>query len=207
VAGAVVALALVGAGAALLLPRQTPAPVEPPAPVPPVAASAPPVAEPAPVPAQPAKPEAPAPAAATEAVAAAEPATTAEPAATAPVAAAAPATPVTRSKREPKRSREQLRMGTAASASAPAATEESLEGEGELRIGTAPALAGKKTTVVLPDGGREDLPYAVRSTKAGRYSLEFSSPEGPARCEVKVHPGKRTLVVFDGKGCKVQYLD
>jgi serine/threonine-protein kinase len=158
------------------------------------------------VPAQPAKPEAPAPAAATEAVAA-EPAPTAEPADAAPVAAAEPATPVTRSKREPKRSREQLRMGTAASASAPAATEESLEGEGELRIGTAPALAGKKTTVVLPDGGREELPYAVRSTKAGRYSLEFSSPEGPARCEVKVHPGKRTLVVFDGKGCKVQYLD
>jgi eukaryotic-like serine/threonine-protein kinase len=212
VAGAVVALALVAGGAALLLPRQTPAPVEPPAPVPPVAASAPPVAEPAPVPAQPAKPEATAPAAAQEAVAA-EPASAAPEAAAAepvaaarPFAAAAPAAPVTRSKREPKRSREQLRMGTAASASAPAVTEEVLEGEGELRIGTVPALMGK-ASVVLPDGGRDGLPHSERHMKAGRYSLEFSSPEGPARCDVKVRPDKRTLVVFDGKGCKVQYLD
>jgi hypothetical protein len=150
------------------------------------------------VPAQP-KPETPAPAAAPEAVAATEPAPAPEP-------AAAPAAAVTRSKREPKGSRAQLRMGTAASAPAPAAAEEVLEGEGELRIGTVPALTGK-ATVVLPDGGREGLPHLLRHTKAGRYALEFSSPEGPARCEAKVRPDKRTLVVFDGKGCKVQYLD
>lgn len=231
VAGVVVALALAGAGAALLLPRQAPAPVEQPAPVPPVAASTPPVAEPAPVPAQPAKPETPAPAAASEAVAAAEPAAAPEsaPAAAEPVAAepapaveparpavaqaapeeerpASPAAPGIRAKRELKRSREQVRMGTAAPVPAPAPVEEVLEGEGELRIGTVPALAGK-ATVVLPEGGREDLPHTLRRTKAGRYALEFSSPEGPARCEVKVRPDKRTLVVFDGKGCKVQYLD
>lgn len=205
VAGAVVALALVGAGAALVLPRPRPAPVEPPVPVSPVAVAAPPAAEPAPVPAQP-KPETPAPAAAPEA--AAEPAPSAEPVA-APGSAAAqpvPAAPVTRSKREPKRSREQHRMGAAASAPAPAAPEEVLEGVGELRIGPAPSLRGP-ATVVLPDGGSEGLPFSRRGMKAGRYALELSSPEGSARCDVKVLPDKRTLVLFDGKGCRVQHRD
>ncbi|PTL83054.1 serine/threonine-protein kinase [Vitiosangium sp. GDMCC 1.1324] len=198
VAGVVVALALSLAGAAFLLPRQESAPMEQPAPVPPVAA-------PAPVPAQPS--------AQAPKLEAREPVAPPEPAQAQAVAAAASevkpeplAAPLARPKREPKHSsREQVRSG-AAPAPAPAPAEEVLEGEGELRLGTVPALMGK-AAVMLPERGREELPLTLRRWKAGRYKLEFSAPGSSARCDVKVRPDRRTLVVFDGTGCKVQYLD
>ncbi|QRK10131.1 protein kinase [Archangium violaceum] len=181
VAGVVVGLGLSLAAGAILLPGEQPVAVAPPVAVAQPVPVVPPVATTAPEPARPAEPEA-----------------------LAPVAASEPArAQVSRPKRESKRSREQARTGAA---SAPAAPEEVLEGEGELRLGTVPALMGK-ATVVLPERGREEMPLTLRRWKAGRYELEFSSPEGPARCGVKVRPEKRTLVVFDGKGCKIQYLD
>ena len=200
VAGVVVGLALSLAGGAFVLSRQAPAPVEPPAPVPPVAT-------PTPVPAPPtAVAEAPVPAPAPEP--APEPSKPSEsPVAVAPVPEVRPEPPsaaaVTRPKRESKRSREQAHAA-AAPAPAPAPAEEVLSGEGALRIGAAPGVRGQ---VKLPGRGLEEIPLDLRRWKAGRYALQFISSEGTASCEVKVLPERRTLVVFDGKGCSVTYRD
>jgi eukaryotic-like serine/threonine-protein kinase len=194
VAGVVVGLVLSLVGGAFILSRQPSAPVTPPAPVPPVATPAP---EPAPATAM---AEAPAPAPAPE---------PAESPAVVPASEARPepqSTPVaavSRPKRESKRHREQAHA-VAAPASAPAPAEEVLSGVGGLRIGAAPGVQGQ---VKLPGRGIEELPYDVRRLEAGRYALQFLSSGKRASCEVKVLPERRTLVVFDGKGCTVSYRD
>ncbi|HYO74037.1 MAG TPA: serine/threonine-protein kinase [Archangium sp.] len=195
VAGVVVGLALSLAGGAFILSGQAPAPVPPPVATP-VHAPAAAVAE---VPA-------PAPALAPEPVVAAEPT---ESSAGVPASEARlepPSTPVAagpRPKRESKRHREQAHA-VAAPAPAPAPAEEVLSGVGGLRIGAAPGVQGQ---VKLPGRGIEELPYDVRRLEAGRYALQFLSSGKTASCEVKVLPERRTLVVFDGKGCAVSYRD
>ncbi len=181
VAGVVVGLALSFAGVAFLASRQAPAPVTPPAPV----------------------AEAPAPAPAPPETRVAEPAPEAPPDPRATEVAAASETPSRpeRTKREPKRVRQQ---GQVAAAAAPAPVEESLVGEGSLIIGAVPGLGGQ---VSLPGRELEELPLVLRRWKAGRYTLRFVTTGGPASCEVKVLPERRTRVVFDGKGCKSDLLD
>ncbi|MFY0571833.1 serine/threonine-protein kinase [Archangium lansingense] len=195
VAGVVVGLTLSLVGGAFVLSRQAPAPVESPAPVPPVAT-------PTPAPKPPtAVAEAPVPTPAPEPPAVA-PAPEARPE---PPSAPSAAAVVTRSKREPKRSREQAHAVAApASAPAPAPAQEVLSGEGTLRIGAAPGIQGQ---VKLPGRGLEEIPLDLRRWKAGHYSLQFTSSGGSASCSVKVLPERRTLVVFDGKGCTVSYRD
>ncbi|REG29666.1 serine/threonine-protein kinase [Archangium gephyra] len=195
VAGVVVGLVLSLAGGAFILSRQPPAPVTPPAPVPPVATPAP---EPAPATAV---AETPAPTPAPEPAPVPESPPPAEPAAVVSAAAIRPEPPSP--KRVPKRSREQAHT-VASPAPAPAPAEEVLSGVGGLRIGAAPGVQGQ---VKLPGRGIEELPYDVRRLDAGRYALQFISSGKTASCEVKVLPERRTLVVFDGKGCTVSYRD
>ncbi|QRN98459.1 protein kinase [Archangium violaceum] len=187
VAGVVVGLALSFAGVAFVLSRQEPAPVAPPAsvaerPVDPVAEV--PALKPVPLDTQEAEsaPEAPP-----------------EPRATAVSAAPESPSRSERTKREPKRVRQQ-----GAAAAAPAPVEEALVGEGSLIIGAVPGMGGK---VSLPGRESEELPLVLRRWKAGRYTLRFVTSGGPASCEVKVLPERRTRVVFDGKGCKSDLLD
>jgi serine/threonine-protein kinase len=195
VAGIAVALALSVVGAAVLLPKRQPAPVEQPVPVLPVAEvpAAPPVVVEAPAPEP--VPEPPA-----AQVVEPEPEVRPEPP-SAPVVVAPPASPVRpgRPKREPKRVRERARAVVA-----PAPEEEVLVGNGSLRIG---ATAGIQGRVKLPGRALEELPLIVPSWKAGRYTLRFLTSEGEASCEVKVPPERRTLVVFDGSRCAVSHRD
>jgi hypothetical protein len=189
VAGVVVGLALSLGGAALVFSRQEPVLVAPPAPV--AEASMPPVAEaPEPVPAPPDAQE-------VEAAPEARP----EPRAAEEVAAPEPPSRSERTKREPKRVRQQ---GPVAEAPAPAPVEEELVGEGSLILGTTPGMGGQ---VKLPGRELEELPLVLRRWKAGRYTLRFVTSGGAATCEVKVLPERRTRVVFDGKDCKSDLLN
>ncbi len=191
VAGVVVGLALSLGGAALVFSRQEPEPVAPPAPV--AERPAPPVAEaPAPAPAPPASQE-------VEAAPEARP----EPRTAEGVAAPEPPSRSERTKREPKRVRQQGPVA-AAPAPAPAPVEEELVGEGSLILGTTPGMGGQ---VKLPGRELEELPLVLRRWKAGRYTLRFVTSGGAASCEVKVLPERRTRVVFDGKDCKSDLLN
>ncbi|HEX5745294.1 MAG TPA: serine/threonine-protein kinase [Archangium sp.] len=193
VAGVVVGLVLSLAGGAFVLTRQAPAPVTPPAPVPPPVATRAPAPAPEPVPTT-AVAEAPAPAPEPASEPVSEPAPVPKPPPSAAVVSAS-------SKRVSKRSREQAHAA-AAPAPAPAPAEEELSGEGVLRIGPAPGVKGQ---VKVPGYEFEEIPCGQGHVKAGRYTLQFISSGRPSSCEVVVRPGRRTLVIFDGKGCTVSY--
>jgi eukaryotic-like serine/threonine-protein kinase len=193
VLGVGVGLALSAVGAAFLLPGQAP---RPPPPEPLVAGlperpveTGEPALEPPPVEAGEPALELPLVASPVEEVRAA-PEVPSEP-------ASPPARPE-RPRREPRR-----REG-AVTAAAPEVVEEVSRGVGELRVGTA---IGGRVEVKLPGRGREELPVNLRRFDAGRYTLEFFTAEGTASCEVLVRPDKRTRVVFEGTGCKVDHLN
>ncbi|HYH96239.1 serine/threonine-protein kinase [Hyalangium sp.] len=132
------------------------------------------------------------------------------------VAAATPAPPAQRAEdvvAPSKPGRERTRRATrrqpsaAAAAPAPAAKvpsaepEEVLTGEGVLRI---KATTGSAVEVKLPGRGREALPVGIQRMAAGNHTAEFFIKGGTTvSCALKVRPGRRTVVTFDGKGCQV----
>jgi serine/threonine protein kinase len=101
--------------------------------------------------------------------------------------------------------RETRRHSTAAPAPAakapPPEPEEVLTGEGVLRI---KATTGSAVEVKLPGRGREALPVAIQRMAAGNHTAEFFIKGGATvSCALKVRPGRRTVVTFDGTGCQV----
>jgi eukaryotic-like serine/threonine-protein kinase len=108
-----------------------------------------------------------------------------------------------RPRREPRRPSKPGASVSAAPVAAKASElEEVLTGEGTLRIR---ATVGGNVEVKLPGRGREGLPIPNLRMAAGNHPADFFvDGKSVARCSVKVRPDRRTIIVFDGKGCSAE---